>query len=202
MRNVCATGRFSGDGYLVSPHEGPPFIVPKYILLEHPELSVEDDQEIESSLFELLLHLNRCALCRQKGLDLLVMREHSSLELKQKLYKRKFTSDEINDALSYLKRKDYLSDERFAEIFIRSRLRRKSEGKSVMMQRLMQKGVNRRTAEIAWDEEAPDESLLLDRAFEATERKFGTKDEKRIAYLVRSGFRYGQIVQKIKNREP
>jgi len=101
-----------------------------------------------------------------------------------------------------LDREDYLSDERFAEIFIRSRLRRKSEGKSVMMQRLMQKGVNRHTAEIAWDEEAPDESLLLDKALEVTERKFGSQDEKRIAYLVRSGFRYGQIVRKIKNREP
>lgn len=61
---------------------------------------------------------------RRTALDLLARREHSRLELKQKLLLRDFSEDEIDSALETLAKENLQSDERFAESYIRSRISR------------------------------------------------------------------------------
>jgi len=55
------------------------------------------------------------------AVKLLSRREHSALEIRDKLLKRDFEEDEVAQAISELQQGDWLSDERFAEAYIRMR---------------------------------------------------------------------------------
>ena len=55
------------------------------------------------------------------AVKLLSRREHSALELRDKLAKREFDEDEIELAIDELQQGGWLSDERFAEAYIRMR---------------------------------------------------------------------------------
>lgn len=57
----------------------------------------------------------------QQAMGLLVRREHSKRELKQKLRQRGKEDDEIDTALESLSRQDFQNDERFAMALARSR---------------------------------------------------------------------------------
>ncbi len=52
---------------------------------------------------------------------LLSRREHSALEIRDKLLKREFDEDEVAQAITELQQGGWLSDERFAEAYIRMR---------------------------------------------------------------------------------
>ncbi len=92
----------------------------------------------------------------EKGLYLLSIREHSKSELREKLLSKGFDEKETEDAIVTLSTEGALSDERYASSFIRSRLRKSPEGRSLLLSRLMMKGVEKETAERAlsrvWEE--------------------------------------------------
>jgi len=58
---------------------------------------------------------------RNKAIALLACREHSRFELKQKLELREFENDAIEKLLDDLEIKNLLSDQRFAEMYVRNR---------------------------------------------------------------------------------
>ena len=64
--------------------------------------------------------------CYAAALKMLMRREHSKLELRQKLNLKDFDGAVINDSLSLLAEQKYQSDERFSEAFI---LMRFNQGK-------------------------------------------------------------------------
>ena len=74
------------------------------------------------------------------GVGLLSRREHSELELRQKLTSREFSSDEIDIAIERLLEKGYLSDTRFAQSTCRYRTSR-GYGWRYIANELKQKGV-------------------------------------------------------------
>lgn len=98
-----------------------------------------------------------------KAIYLLSSREHTEKELRNKLQTKGFKEEEIDSCVTRLKKEGYLSEERFAEIFIRSRLRKSAEGKSILMMRLLEKGTPRDIAHLkleeAWEEGLWRESL-------------------------------------------
>jgi regulatory protein len=57
----------------------------------------------------------------ERAVGLLARREHSSRELTQKLRQRGVEPDEAEAAVTRLRREDYQSDRRFAEVLIRHR---------------------------------------------------------------------------------
>ena len=57
----------------------------------------------------------------EKAIDLLSRREHSRLELKQKLLQRDFCESEINDTLNKIAERNFQSDERFAQCYVIAR---------------------------------------------------------------------------------
>ena len=64
--------------------------------------------------------------CYAAALKMLMRREHSKLELRQKLNLKDFDDAVINDSISLLVEQKYQSDERFSEAFI---LMRFNQGK-------------------------------------------------------------------------
>ncbi|MCP1675432.1 regulatory protein [Natronocella acetinitrilica] len=57
----------------------------------------------------------------EAGVRLLARREHASSELRLKLMQRGYADDVIRQALAQLIDRDYLSDQRFVEVFLRHR---------------------------------------------------------------------------------
>ena len=103
-------------------------------------------------------------------MNLLARREHSTRELRDKLLARGFEDDDITPALQALSREGLLSDERFTESFIHSRLERGS-GPVKIRAELRQRGV---TDEIIanWLDER--DRAWLERAEAVRRKKFGS----------------------------
>jgi len=58
---------------------------------------------------------------RQLALNLLARREHSRLEIAQKLTKAGFSNEEIQPILDDFIKRDWLNENRFVEMFVRNR---------------------------------------------------------------------------------
>ena len=76
----------------------------------------------------------------EKALKLLVLREHTRSELERKLEDKGYAGLSVQAALDRLEREGSLDDRRFAEVFIRSRLKKNPEGRFLLAMRLEQKG--------------------------------------------------------------
>ena len=78
---------------------------------------------------------------RDKALDYLSRREHSRLELKQKLLTKNFSLEEINATLIDLTQRNFQSDQRFAESYVRHR-KQAGFGPLKIMAELRERGVD------------------------------------------------------------
>ena len=87
-----------------------------------------------------------------KAIKLLSLREHTEKELRAKLEDKGFSGEDIDSTIERLKTEGYLSEERFASAFIRSRLRKNPEGRPLLLSRLSEKGSPRDIAVAALDE--------------------------------------------------
>lgn len=77
---------------------------------------------------------------RSSALRLLTRREHSKLELQQKLEARDYPAELIKTVIDDLANEDWQSNERFAEAYTRARIR-KGYGPIRIQQELQQRGV-------------------------------------------------------------
>lgn len=82
----------------------------------------------------------------QRCVTLLARREHSQLELSHKMAQNGVDSEEIDAVLARLIADNYQSDERFSEVFTRSRVSRKVGAKKIRHE-LKQKGIDSQRAE-------------------------------------------------------
>lgn len=131
---------------------------------------------------------------RERALRLLARREHSRLELEQKLLRVSNDRAAVGALLDELTSSNWLSDERFAEQLIRSRAGRM--GSRRIQQELKQKGA---PPELISEELAAVASGDFDTAHALWQKKFGRKavDEKervrQIRFLLSRGFDYELI---------
>ena len=96
-----------------------------------------------------------------KAVSLLAIREHNKKELKEKLMKKGYGDEEIVSAICRLEKEGFISEERYAEAYIRSRLKKSPEGKSIILYRLMEKACPKDIAS-AFIEEAWENELWLE----------------------------------------
>lgn len=136
------------------------------------------------------------AAARNTAIGLLARREHAGSEIKRKLHERGYDAEITAEIVDELSRKRLISDERFAEVFIRSRatrgqgpVRLKAELRHLKVPtELIERYLG--TIEIAW-------SAL---AAEARARKFGkilpdsmAERAKQVRFLQYRGFTADQI---------
>ncbi|MDH5182063.1 MAG: recombination regulator RecX [Gammaproteobacteria bacterium] len=133
---------------------------------------------------------------RSSALDLLARREHSSRELTDKLVAKGYDRSEIAPALQALSREGLLSDERFAEAFVSSRLQRGS-GPQRINQELQQRGINTELIDACLDER---DEVWFRSARQVREKKFGRQlptdfqeRARQMRFLQYRGFTMAQI---------
>ena len=85
-----------------------------------------------------------------KALDILSRREHSVLELKQKLKKKYNFTDSLNEVISRLKQNNLLNDYRFTEAYVIYR-KRKGFGPIKISNELKSKGISEATIDEVLD---------------------------------------------------
>ena len=135
-----------------------------------------------------------------RAVRLLAVREHSVLELRRKLRRARKPDgpddDTIGAVLADLQRDGLLSEERFVEAFVRSRLGR-GQGPAKIRAGLMERGVARELVDDALDQ---DVEFWVDRAEAAQTRRFGAAPPadradwaKRARFLSARGFGPGVI---------
>ena len=128
------------------------------------------------------------------AVNLLSRRDHSERELMTKLTQKGY-SDGAEEAIRKLRNGGYVSDERFARLYVRELQTFKKYGKRRIEQELYRKGVDREIIREVLDETDFDESELVS----LIERKYGRylTDEKGVSKtingLLRMGYSYGEI---------
>ncbi|MBR7889786.1 recombination regulator RecX [Marinomonas sp. A79] len=130
------------------------------------------------------------------ALSFLSHREHSTKELATKLKSKGHPEEDIAETIARLQEMNYLNDQRFAEIFVRSRIS-KPLGSKRIMQELGQKGINSDIAKQAIEEADAD---WFELAKQLKERRFGEdvvtdykEKAKQFRYLQYRGFDFEQI---------
>lgn len=140
----------------------------------------------------------------KSALNLLSRREHSRAELIQKLTQRGFSVSEVKEVIADLVQRNYLSDERYIEMLVRSRQNR-GYGPIRVRQELEQKGVS--SESILLNLEVQDKTWHQ-AAVQAYQKKYGEsvprdvpEKLKRMRYLQSRGFTQEQIQQAVSHNE-
>ena len=126
----------------------------------------------------------------------LSIREHSQLELRNKLSDKGYSNDEIFDAINEFASKDIQSDLRFTEEFIRSRLK-KNKGPRLITSELINRGISESIISKKLLEIPESEWHKL--ATAALAKKLNTftstvhNEEKIYSFLISRGFEYKMI---------
>jgi len=181
-----------GDGYFAVPLHGSSFFI-SASQFTHYKLQVE--QQLSEHEFIHLLAQIQTLNCRKTALDALARREHSRQELELKLRRKNIPLPIIEEVLDQLQQEKLLDERRFCQQFILSRQKRNPEGRTVLLQRLRQKGVDSSTANEAVDAYfSEDENLssAIAKAIQRAKRTDGSvEDLKR--HLLKKGFLSYQI---------
>lgn len=179
----------SGEGYFAVPKEGSSFFISKEQFLQ---LRLSVRQELSEEEFNSLHTKITSLRCRDKALDYLARREHTRHELEVKLLNKGFSKELIGPQLDQLEGANLLSDYRFAQNYIASRLRKSPEGAKMLIMRLLQKGVSREMAQTVIQNSYNSEEAL-ELALERAIRRVGKEREDLLKELQKRGFSYYEI---------
>ncbi|MDN6323159.1 MAG: regulatory protein RecX [Halomonas sp.] len=147
----------------------------------------------------MAFNAQRDATARDIAIGLLVRREYSRAELAQRLKKKAFDDDAIDECLDALVEQDLQSDARFAASFVRSRILR-GQGVIRIKGELRQRGVDQETLNDAFTAVVESEHVdWFELARDTLSRRFTTPGEtpkeraKRERFLASRGFDFEQI---------
>ena len=135
--------------------------------------------------------------------NFLKTRERSKKEIRDKLKTKEYLPATIEKVLEKLERLNIVNDKRFAEVFVRDRMKLKPKGKRVLQMELMQKGINKDIIEEVLQDLVGNEQEieLAKKVLAKAEKKYSgfdknVKRDKTIRYLLSKGFSY-DIVEKV-----
>lgn len=148
-----------------------------------PGINLSDEEFLDFVQAGSAFAAEKCAL------EYLAEREHSRYQLRLKLIKKAYSEDALNKALDFLEREEWLSDRRFAEVWLRSRGARHFEGRTRLLQELRSRGVDKKLAAEAVElffADTPEEKQF-EKAYEKLSKQ-GKNGDKLVKALIRLGF--------------
>jgi len=179
-------------GYRVVLEDGSSFFVSSS---HFKELSISEGdrltREVQGELSSLS-YRSRLKLAREKALSFLARREHTGLEIEQKLHKRDFSPQVIADVVAQLKEKNELNERRYAEEWLRVKMRRNPVGPAKARASLLERGVPEGVILRVMEEHETEQPDCWREAAEKAVRKMPDRrrisKEKCIQRLLRRGF--------------
>jgi regulatory protein len=135
------------------------------------------------------------------AVKLLSRREHSAFEIRDKLLKRDFNEEEITRAIAELEQGGWLSDERYAEAYIRMR-QQKGYGPIRIAMELNERGVSENIIDEYLHQDDESWQHILQQQYSKKYRNKAIEDysdkAKRIRFLQYRGFTLDAIYRLIK----
>jgi regulatory protein len=125
---------------------------------------------------------------------LLSKKDYTVYELTQKLTLKFGENKNIDNLINYLKKENYLNDNKFIKNFIRYETKYLLNGKFKIYQKLLKKGINKDLFFEIWNEENIDEEKIKEKLLEINKYKWVNlknetqKKAKIYRYLKQKGF--------------
>jgi regulatory protein len=141
------------------------------------------------------------------GLKMLGRRELSEQQVRQRLARKQYPQDEIDDAIARLRQERAINDQRVAEAIARTETAIRKRGKVRVRMQLERAGIAKETAKAAIDEvfEAIDDDALLQSSLRkrlrgretiADDREF----QRLFRYLIGQGFESDRVLQALRTK--
>ncbi|MCQ2982056.1 MAG: recombination regulator RecX [Treponemataceae bacterium] len=195
MYTLTAVKNTAPDVYQLTFLTLPPF----YLRLEYLDFpdhagTLTPNTTYTDEAYADLIQAGLAFAAERKALEYLNRSEHSRFGLTRKLTDKGHNAAAICKACDYLEGRNWLSDRRFAESFLRNRSISRAEGRTRLLGELTSRGIDRHIANEALDAffEEKDEAQILERAVDKLRRQ-GKKEEALERSLLRLGFSYKDI---------
>jgi regulatory protein len=141
------------------------------------------------------------------GLKMLGRRELSEQQVRQRLARKEYPQDEIDDAVARLREERAINDQRVAEAIARTETGIRKRGKVRVRLQLQRAGISKETTKLALDAvfEAIDDDALLESSLKkrlrgretiADDREF----QRLFRYLIGQGFESDRVMQALRRR--
>ena len=132
------------------------------------------------------------------GRRLLNIRPRSEKELRERLFRKRFSPEDTKEALSFFKSKKLLDDLKFARVWVESRLRSSPRGAMLLERELREKGITQsiisQVVTSFVDEERSVAESLSEAKMHSLKNLPRQKARKKLFdYLVRKGFKFDVI---------
>ncbi len=129
---------------------------------------------------------------------LLNVRHRSQKELKERLFRKGFDSETVQETLAYLRKDNIINDEKFAKLWVESRMLSNPKGVIVLRKELMQKGIAPKTIDDVLSGKKEEEESVAIRLAEKKKAQLKNapfiKARKKIFnFLARRGFSFSVI---------
>ena len=162
-------------------------------------MSIYNGKEVDSDELEEIRETVNVRRAYNYAVSLLARRDHSEKELMEKLSRKGYTEG-AEVAIEKLRNSGYVSDERFARLYVRELRSLKKYGKRRIEQELYRKGIDRDIISEVLDETDFDENELVALIERKYSRYLGDEKgiQKTINSLVRMGYGYGEIRDALK----
>ncbi len=137
------------------------------------------NDELNEEKLEGLIRQSSLIKIKEKALDLLSRRPHSSRELKTKLIKKGFDPVQIDSVIRELKEKRYLNDFEFAKLLAEEKIGKKKKGLNLVKKALIEKGIDRNIIDEILNSYANNE-ILYENALISAGKKIASLDYKNL----------------------
>ena len=139
---------------------------------------------------------------KQYGLRLIARRSYSVYLVKQKLENRGYQPEVIQKTVDYLCQLGYLDDEAYARCFAHDAAVLNKKGKRLIMKELCARGIDRDTAEAAW-ESLEDKCDLGNNLKKIIQKRLTDPNDRKAVrhvfdYCIRRGYAYEEVSQTMK----
>lgn len=165
---------------------------------------IKTDLEITEGTYQEILKEILLKRGKARGLYLLQSMDKTKQEVRNKLKQNFYPDIIIDQVIEYLKSYRYIDDSRYTKAYIECKSNSKS--KSQIVQELSRKGIEKDTIAQAYSESDKNSEHILIKKLIIKKRidlEQATRDElqKLYQYLMRKGFKYGDIQEALKNME-
>ena len=150
---------------------------------------IKEGRELSEDMYENFVKEALVPRARKKALDILVRADCSEADLRRKLSLKNYSEEVIEDAINYVKKFNYINDERYAENYLN--YKGKSKSLRQIKMELISKGIDSDIIEnLLTDEKSDEEALknLIKKKIKNPEDMDDNKIRKIYAYLYRKGF--------------
>ncbi|WIV13841.1 RecX family transcriptional regulator [Proteiniborus sp. MB09-C3] len=154
------------------------------------KLRLKKSMEIDKDRLDYILEQEEIDSCKAYGLKLLSYKARNEYEIKDKMLKKGYNENHIEEAIKYLREQNYIDDEEYAKNYIQDRVKIKKLGYNRIKGELFQKRIDGEIIEDTLNELIDMEDEYK-RALELAEKKVNTtyrNDDTQAVYRKLGGF--------------